>query len=413
MSYLRFVVANWHLLGFAFLLSFGSSFGQTFYISLSSAQIREAFDLTHGGFGLAFTVATLASGVVLVWAGRLIDRLDLRLFSALVVGGLVAGMAAMSVVGSVVALTIVLFVLRICGQGLMIHTASTTLARYLDRDRGKALSVGMLGQPAGEAVLPLFAVGFIAAIGWRDAWLLAAAATAAVAFVLLPLLLRGQGARHAEYLVRTVDDGAVADGTPAARRHWTRGEVLRDPRFFMMVPMVLAFPFIGTGFFFHQVYIAETRGWPIALLASAFVGFAIARVVASLVFGPAIDRYGAARLVTLPLAPLVVTLVTVIVSDHWIVPVVYLAALGVSVGMLIPLLGAVWAELYGTRHIGAIKAQSTSIVVLGSATSPAVFGFLIDHGVSIARISVLCLVYVVAAGALAVVAFRVGTRPEA
>ncbi|CAN0399719.1 unnamed protein product, partial [Discosporangium mesarthrocarpum] len=122
MSYLRFVLDNWRLLGFAFILSFGSSFGQTFYISMSSAQIREAFGLTHGGFGLSFTIATLASGIALVWAGKQIDRLDLRLFTALVVGGLIAGMAALSVVSSVVALTVVLFLLRFCGQGLMIHT---------------------------------------------------------------------------------------------------------------------------------------------------------------------------------------------------------------------------------------------------------------------------------------------------
>lgn len=412
MSYLRFLLENWRLLGFAFLLTFGSSFGQTFYISLSSAQIREAFDLTHGGFGMAFTIATLMSGVSLVWAGRQIDRVDLRLLTAIVVGGLVLGMAALSIAASVVALTVALFLLRVCGQGLMIHTASTTLARYFDHNRGKALGAGMLGQPLGEAVLPLVAVGFIAWVGWRDAWMFSAALTAIAAALLLPWLLRGHGARHAEYLARTAGDAGSADGARTGRRHWTRGEVLRDRRFHVLVPVVLAFPFIGTGFFFHQVYIAETRGWPLELLASAFVGFAILRVAASLVFGPAIDRFGAARMVALPLLPLVVTLVAVIASDHWFVPFVYLGALGISVGMLIPLLGAVWAELYGTVHIGAIKALSTAIVVLGSATSPAVFGLLIDHGVSIERISLLCLIYVIVAGVAASLVFSRKTYPE-
>lgn len=170
MDYLRFIGRNWRLLGFGFVMSLGSSFGQTFFISLSSADIRAEFDLSHGEFGAVFTIATLSSGVCLVWAGRLIDRLDLRLFAYAVVVVMCAAMAALSVVESVVSLTVMLFLLRLCGQGLMVHTASTTMARYFDRDRGKALSVGLLGQPVGEAVLPLAAVGFIAAVGWRDAW---------------------------------------------------------------------------------------------------------------------------------------------------------------------------------------------------------------------------------------------------
>jgi MFS family permease len=405
MQYLRFIVGNWRLLGFGFALSFGSSFGQTFYISLSSAEIRAEFELSHGAFGLAFTIATLASGLVLIWAGRQIDRLDLRLFTALVVGALVAAMAAFSVVGSVAALTLVLFLLRFCGQGLMVHTASTTMARYFDRDRGKALGVGLLGQPLGEAVLPLVGVGFIAAVGWRDAWGLSAVAMAVACLLLLPWLLRGHGARHREFLVRTAAAGASA-GAAAPVRQWTRGEVLRDPRFYVMTPVVLAFPFIGTGFFFHQVYIAETRGWPIELLASAFVGFAAMRVAASLTFGPAIDRFGATRLVIWPLLPLGIALVAVIASDSPVVPFVYLAAMGVSIGMLIPLLGALWAELYGALHIDAIKALSTAIVALGSATSPAIFGVLIDRGVSIGAIAALCLAYVLAVGAAAAWKFR-------
>jgi MFS family permease len=215
MGYLRFIVQGWRLLGFGFVMSFGSSFGQTFYISLSGADLRAEFGLSHGGFGTAFTVATLASGVALIWAGRLIDRLDLRFFTFGVVGGLIGAMAALSFVTSIGALVGVLFMLRFCGQGLMVHTASTTMVRYFDRDRGKALSVAMLGQPVGEAALPLAAVAAIAAVGWRDAWLNAALIMATVCALLLPALLRGHGARHREFLARTAGDGK---GTVRVRR---------------------------------------------------------------------------------------------------------------------------------------------------------------------------------------------------
>ncbi len=399
MEYLRFILRNWRLLGFGFAMSLGSSFGQTFFISLSSADIRAEFGLSHGQFGTAFTIATLASGISLIWAGRLIDRVDLRLFTFVVVVTLVGAMVAFSFVGSLVALVVTLFLLRFCGQGLMVHTSSTTMARYFDRDRGKALSIGMLGQPLGEAVLPLAAVAFIAAVGWRDAWLLTAVSMAAVCVVLLPWLLRGHDIRHREFLARTVGAGLSGAAVAKARRQWTRAEVMRDPRFYYMSTVVLAFPFIGTGLFFHQVYIADTKGWSLELLASAFIGFAVMRVVTSLVFGPAIDRYGAARLVTL---------VAVMISDSAAIPFIYLGALGISIGMLIPLLGALWTELYGALHIGAIKALSTGIVVLGSATSPAIFGVLLDHGISIERIAAGCLAYVILSGVLVAACFRHG-----
>ena len=81
-GYLAFLWRHRRFLGFGALLAGSSSFGQTWFVSLFGAEIREAFGLGHAGFGAVYSLATVASGVLLLWVGRLIDRLSLRRYTA-------------------------------------------------------------------------------------------------------------------------------------------------------------------------------------------------------------------------------------------------------------------------------------------------------------------------------------------
>jgi MFS family permease len=403
MSYLLFLRNNWRFVGFGFVLSLSSSFGQTFYIALSGADIRAEFGLTHGGFGSWFAVATIASAATLVWLGRVIDRVDLRLYTAMACCGLIAAMLVIASAPTIAILAVGLYLARLTGQGLMIHISSTSMGRYFDTDRGKAVSIAAMGQSSGEAVLPAVIVAAIVMLGWRGTWYAAAAAVAVALSILLPWLMRGYGERHRSYLER-------ADRRPGRLQHsraqWTRGEVLRDPRFYVVATAVLAFSFIGTGVLFHQVHIANVKGWPLELLASAFVLFAALKVVTSLIVGTLIDRLGSVRLLPVMLIPLAAMLIAMAASDAAIVPFVYLGFLGISVGVLMPVMGSLWPELYGVVHLGAIRAMMAALIALTSATSPAVFGLLLDVGVSIETISLFCLAYVAASGALVTWTFR-------
>lgn len=403
MGYLWFLRANWRFVGFGFAMSLASSFGQTFYIALSGADIRAEFGLSHGGFGTWFAAATIASAVTLVWLGRLIDRVDLRVYTAMACGGLVAAMLVIAAAPTIAILAVGLYLARLSGQGLMIHISNTAMGRYFDADRGKAVSVAAMGLSTGEAILPAIVVAAILQIGWRGAWFAAAAVAAVALGVLVPWLLRGHAARHRAYLDRTVSPAAQLreNGT-----HWTRGEVLRDPRFYVVTAAVAAFSFIGTGLFFHQVHIATVKGWPLELLASAFLLFAALKVVTALAIGPVIDRFGSVRLLPVMLTPLAACLITIAAADAAIVPFVYLGFLGISVGVLMPVMGALWPELYGVVHLGAIRALIVVVIALTSATSPAVFGWALDAGASIEQIALFCLAYVVVAGTVAAWTFR-------
>lgn len=403
MEYFAFVRENRRFLAFGFALSLGSSFGQTYFIALFGAEIRGAFELTHGGFGAAYLVATLLSGASMMLIGHRIDTIDLRLFSALVCVGLAAACFAMAAAPSLAVLYLALFVLRLTGQGLMMHTSMTSMARYFEAARGKAMSIASLGMSTGEALFPLVGVVLIAALGWRGSW---AAIGGLVALVLLPLvlwLLKGHGVRHRRMLAASEE---AANGGGATIRQWTREEVLHDPRFYLIMPAVMIPALVLTGLFFHQVYLAEVKGWSLTWLATCFVGFAGAKVAASLVAGPLIDRLGAARVLPWVMPPLVLGLLVLAAFDHPATAFVYMTLAGITVGSGMAAVGALWAEIYGVRHVGSIRALISALMVVATGLAPAAMGAMIDAGVSMSAIAYGSATLTLGAAVLAAIVVR-------
>ena len=386
----RALRADWRLLAFGLLVAFASSAGQTYFVSLFSQQFRDAFDLGHAGFGAVYSAATLASGFLLIWAGGLIDRIDLRLFAAAVLAGLALAATGAALAAGPVTLGLAIFLLRFFGQGLASHTAVTATARYADPAvRGKAVSVATLGFPAGEALCPVLVVAAIAAFGWRETY---GGTALVVAVLILPValaLLATHGRRHAAHLHRT----AGGDGTDAMRQ-WTRGEVVRDRVFHRVLIAAMGPSFIVTGVLFHQVHLAEVKGWTLAAFAAGYVGYAACQVGAALVAGPVIDRIGARRTSRFYLAPLGLGLLVLAAFEPVWSGYLFLMAAGTTAGFSSTLLGTLWAELYGVRHLGAIRALVTACSVVASALSPVLLGVLLDGGVSMEAIAVGCAVYV-------------------
>ncbi len=400
MSYLRFLAAHPRFLGFGFTLAFFSSFGQTFFISLFGDEIRGTFDLTHGEFGLGYSLATLASGLTIIWLGRKLDTVDLRLFSVVLCAGLVAACFTMAIAPVVAVLVIAIFLLRLTGQGLLSHTAMTSMARYFDEGRGKALSVAAMGFPAGEAVLPILAVVVMERIGWRQTWLVIAAGLLVLVIPLVLWLLRGHAERHRAHLA------TAAAGSNMRGRQWTRAEVIRDLRFYLLLPGIMAPGFIVTGLFFHQVHLVETKGWTLTWFAACFAAFAAAQLPAGLLAGPLVDRVGATKLLPVYLLPLAASLVVLATGRHMLVAPAFMVLAGITSGLAGTIVGSMWAEVYGVRHLGAIRAMATAIMVVSTAGSPVTMGWLIDAGVTMEAISWMCCAYAVAGAVLARVATR-------
>ncbi len=402
MGYLRFIADHWRLLAFGMLMTGFSSFGQTYFVALFGAEIRSTFALTHGGFGTLYAGATLASAATIIWLGARIDRTDLRLFAGCVAAGLGAACLIMAAAPSIIVLTFALFALRLTGQGLSFHTAMTAMARNFQADRGKAIGIATLGFPIAEAVLPLVAVLGIAWLDWRATWL---ASGLMVLLVLVPavlMLLTSHDRRHGPRPSQEEDRPA----TPETARSWSRREVVGDYRFYIVLSLALAPPFIVTGLFFHLTHLASEKGWSLSLAAAGFTAFAISSMLALLVMGRLVDRIGARRLLVIYLLPISMALLLLALSDHPGIAFGFMICLGLGVGVTNIVQTALWAELYGVGHIGAIRALVFSLMVVASALSPPVMGWLIDLGVGMEAIALGCLVYCIGVTVLAATAGR-------
>ncbi|MDJ0943179.1 MAG: MFS transporter [Kiloniellales bacterium] len=395
-----FLRSNLRWLGAGFLLSLSSSFGQTYFISLFSGDLREAFDLSHGGFGGLYTLATLASAATLVWLGKLADTQPLARLSAATILGLALTALAMAAVASPVMLVLVLFGLRLFGQGLLSHLCFTAMGRWYNAQRGRAIAIAAMGFPAGEALFPIVAVGLALWIGWRETWVVTAGALLLVALPLAFALLRhGRTPRNPVPL-----EGGNGKVLP---RDWTRGEVLRDPLFYALMPGVLAPSFILTGVFFHQVHLVETKGWSLALFAAAYPGYSLAAVGTSLAFGWAVDRWNAARLLPAYLLPMAAGLFLLGLGDAPWVALAFMALGGATAGAATTLIGALWAEIYGTGHLGAIRALAVAAMVFATGLAPGLMGGLLDLGVGLeAQVLALALYTLAAAGFFLALAYR-------
>ena len=379
-AYARFAAAHRRLIAFGFLAAFASSYGQTYFIGIFGPAIQSEFGLSHTAWGTIYMFGTLGSALLLPWSGKQIDRLDLRLYTSLVFLLAVVACIVTALAINGLMLVVAIFLLRQSGQGLLSHVGITTMARYFDSGRGRAIALATMGFAVGEAFLPFAAVLMIAALGWRWSYGVTALVLALVLTPAALWLLRGHLDRHRAHLVQLAAPRASEE---SYTRSWTRAEMLRDPRFYLLMPGILAPAFVLTAMFFHHLNLADAKGWSHPWMTGSYVIYALAVIMTSLAAGPAIDRLGAARLVPYMLIPMILAMV-VVAQFHapWIAwP--YLFLIGVSTAIAHTAVSAMWAEMYGVTHLGAIRSLATAIGVLASALGPVTLGTLMDHGVSI------------------------------
>lgn len=391
MPILAFLRDNAPWLTAGVLLTFLSSFGQTYFISIFAGEIRDTFGLSHGQWGGIYMLGTTASALVMVWAGGLTDLFRVRRLAPLVLVLMVGACLFMAVNPVWWLLPLVIFALRFTGQGMLSHLAVVAMARWFVAARGKALSIATLGFALGEAFLPLIFVSLLTVYDWRLLWV-AAALVAGLGIPLLLVLLRRE---------RTPQSWAGSSqllGMDA--RHWTRKETLRHYLFWFMVPALLGPSAFNTAFFFHQVHIAEVKGVSHVALVAMFPVYTAVGIGAMILSGWALDRLGTARLLPFMQLPMVAAFLLFALSDGPGLLLLGFVFLALTTGANSTLPNAFWAEFYGTAHLGSIKAMAAAVMVLGSAIGPGLTGLGIDLGLGIETQFVLIAGYFVFASVM-------------
>lgn len=401
-DYWRFARANPRFLGFGFLLAFLSSAGQTYFIGVFGSEIQADFDLDSGSWGRIYMFGTLASALIINWSGSLIDRVDLRLFTGLILLGLAGACLLMASVSTPMLLIVAIFMLRQFGQGLTSHAGITSMARYFDNNRGKAIALAAIGYSFGEALLPVAGLYLSQFWGWRHTFYLVAIA---VLLALLPVLwlLKGHTQRHAAHTEALDRRANEAEG----RSDYTRRQMLAEPRFYYMLPAMIAPSMIGTALFFFPAEIAHAKDWSSLWVTGNYWLYSMVSVTVTIYSGLLIDRFGARRVLPFFLLPLGLALVVINLSSHEYLVWPFMLLQGITSGLYFTGLSALWAELYGARHLGAIKSLTNAVMVFSSALGPAAVGTLLEWQVSFLAITLLLAGFCVLATLMLIHALRI------
>ena len=372
---------------FGFIFTFFSSFGQSFFLGLFNSSIRETLSITHGQFGSIYASATLLSSFILIWVGKKIDDINIFRFALYVTLLLAFSCFFFSKISSIVFLFIAVFLMRFSGQGLMSHTATTTISRFFTKSRGKALSIGWFGLSTAEFILPVLIVYLLTLTAWQNIWLF-------ISVLILFFLPFISFALIKNLNFDSREDVNDQNFVEKEIKNWTRVEVLKDYRFYIVCLNMLAMPWIATGVFVYQSYITESKEWGEFVIAQSFMAYSVLSVITLLGSGFLIDKFTSRKLLIFMNIPLLISMLVLFYLDISISAFIFLGLIGISNGLANVLGSSTWAEIYGVKYIGSIKALTTALMVFSTAFGTALFGLLIDEGFTIEQIAVISFVYI-------------------
>ena len=372
---------------FGFIFTFFSSFGQSFFLGIFNSSIRNELSITHGQFGSIYASATLTSSFILIWLGKKIDDISISKFAFLVILFLAFSCFFFSKISTLPILFIAILLMRFSGQGMMSHTATTTISRFFTKSRGKALSTGWFGLSTAEFILPVLMIYLLSIIDWKNIWLIISICI----LIFLPIT--------SYFLTKDLnfDSREKSDNETATEKNykqWKRAEVIKDYRFYILCANMLAMPSIATGTFVYQSFILSSKNWGPYVIAQSFMVYSILSVLTLILSGFLIDKFTSRKILIFMNIPLFFAAVVLFSFNQPFSSFILFGLIGISNGLCNVLGSSTWAEIYGVKHIGSIKALTTALMVFATASGTAIFGVLIDKGYSIEQISLFSLGYI-------------------
>ena len=381
------VSINKKVVVFGFIFTFFSSFGQSFFLGLFNAPIRDELGISHGQFGNIYASATIFSSLLLIWVGKKIDEYHIIYYSFFVILLLFFSSLLFSFINNIYFLALGIFLMRFAGQGLMSHTATTTVSRFFNQTRGKALSIIWFGLSSAEFILPVFVTYLFLIYSWQTVW----HGIAVLIILFLPLIIFNT--------IRTIK----LESREKERRFqksfiiksWRRRDVIKDFRFYVVSLNMLAMPWIATGVFVYQSFISNSKMWNIYTIPKGFMIYSVASIVTLFFSGFLVDKFTSRKLIPLMNIPLLIAMFVLFYYQNEISAYIFLGFIGISNGLANVLGSSTWAEIYGVKFIGSIKALTTAFMVFSTAFGTAVFGIMIDNGFSIEDIALISIIYII------------------
>jgi len=389
---------------FGFIFTFFSSFGQSFFLGLFNAPIRNELGISHGQFGSIYAISTICSSLLLIWVGKKIDDYKILNYSFFVIILLFISSLFFSMLNSIYLFAIGIFLMRFSGQGLMSHTSTTVISRFFEKSRGKALSTIWLGLSAAEFILPIFITYLFLFYSWRTVW----QGIAILIIIFLPFVILKT--------VRSINvnsrekENFDKNNNRTKIKNWRRIEVIKDYRFYIISLNMLAMPMIITGIFVYQSFITDSKMWDLYIIPKSFMIYSVFSIITLFSSGFLVDKFTSRKLIPIMNIPLLLAMIILFYFQNENFAYLLFGLAGISNGFGNVLGSSTWAEIYGVKFIGSIKALTTAFMVFSTAFGTAVFGVLIDSSFTIEDIAFLAGAYILVSLVLLMI-FRKNLEP--
>lgn len=367
--------------------------GQTIGVSVFTDPVKDALGLSRNQFSNAYMVGTIMSSLIIGRAGRWFDRygarwvalgaalgISLTLLTASFSPALAQQLALLVNISRVytgfVVITLLFFMLRFFGQGVLTMASRNMIMMWWDKYRGRANMVTSISLSFGFSSAPIWLSALIDDFGWSGAWQVMAIALAVFAIFILQF-----------YRVRPEDHGLRPDGIrkghetlgasdqPRAKKQFTLAEA-RKTRAFWVFTFLLAFnSFFITGLTFHVVSIFESTGLSKEEAVRIFLPGSFVSVTVSTVFNYLSDRSKLKIFAYIMMfGGLLACLGMFFLNEAW-GRVLLIGGMGSMGGFFGVLNSVTWPRFFGRQHLGAITGRVMSILIFGSAIAPSVFSF--------------------------------------
>ena len=342
--------------------------GQTIGVSVFIDHFVDDLSLSRPQVSTAYLIGTLTGSIFLPAVGRFIDRNGVRR-AQLIIGVLFAGaLLNMSFVQGFVTLAIGFVGIRMLGQGALNLTATVTVSLRFTENRGTALGLFSMSTAGLMALVPIGLAVVISMVGWRQAWVVAAAVIAATVVPLAWFGLRSMPTNS-----QVADELETADTLG-----YTRSQAVRTRGFWILAAISSAAGMLSTALNFHQIDLLQSAGLSETAAAGMFLPQVLGSTLAALGFGMMADRLGTRYLPALSISLLALALLLAAVAEPGLRAITYAIVLGAAGGAVVTVSTTLLPKWFGTSHLGSIQGTLTLINVGASATGPVTLALL--HG---------------------------------
>lgn len=384
--------------------------GQTIGISAFKNHIRDAMGLTDISISTAYMIGTIASAIMLTYAGKLLDIIGARLMAPLAAIGLgiitfafskcdsianvVSNILPTSTAGysAMLVLSLLFFFLRLTGQGMLTLTGNNMISKWFNYQRGFATGIaGFFIQPAFSGAAYIFFI-LITACGWRASWQIFGS-IAIFIFAPIALLL---------FRDNPEASGLIPDGHKyinSGKKHTTHTIIhqfsLKEARktlaFWVFAGTLMMSGLFITALSFDIENIFAAAGMTKNTAFASFLPGCILSMIARPFFGKLADKVELKHIIRIQIAGMSLLMIGTAFLMPGPILWLYVIGMGINSACFGLILTITWPNFYGRKHLGAISGQVMSLIVFSSAIGPWFFNRLKSMTGNYSNASMVCL----------------------